>query len=134
MLNPEQHKQISDQIEAYEKRFKVGRVEIPLGDKKFGLEVNEFVANPEIMNSGVQVVEYLVQKPELIKGKIVTDMGTGSGIIGIAAGLLEARKVFMPDVDERAICNAVKNIQSSKLQEVCEAFQSDLFQNFGDKG
>lgn len=133
MLNPEQQKQVSSQIEAYERKFKVGKAEIPLGERKFELEIDEFVANPEIMNSGVQVVEYLAQKPELIKGKIVTDMGTGSGIIGVAAGLLEARKVFMPDIDGRAVRNAAKNIQNLKLQKICEAFQSDLFQNFGER-
>ncbi|MFZ5365389.1 MAG: 50S ribosomal protein L11 methyltransferase [Patescibacteria group bacterium] len=133
MMNSEQQKQVSGQIEAYEQKFKVGKIEIPLGDKKFELEIDEFVANPEIMNSGVQVVEYLAQKPELIKGKTVTDMGTGSGIIGVAAGLLEARKVFMPDIDERAVRNATKNIQNLRLQGICDAFQSDLFQNFDNK-
>jgi methylase of polypeptide subunit release factors len=133
VLNIDQKKQILDQIGAYEKKFKIGKIEIPLGEKKFELEIDEFVANPEIMNSGLQVVDYLGKNPGLVKGKVVTDMGTGSGIIGIAAGLLEANKVFMPDIDNRAVKNANKNIQSLGLQKFCETFQSDLFENFYNK-
>jgi len=133
MLNPEQDKQVSNQIEAYERKFKVGLTKIPLGSRNFELEVDEFVANPEIMNSGIQIVEYLAVRPEIVENKIVTDMGTGSGIIGISSALLKAKKVFMPDIDDRAVMNAVKNINRLSLGEVCESFQSDLFDKFGDR-
>ncbi len=133
MLNPAQKNQIESQIEAYEKQDKIGRIKIPLARKEFELEIDPFVANPEIMNAGVRVVEYLSLKPEVVKGKIVTDMGTGSGMLGIASGLLGARKVFMPDIDGRAVTNARKNVETLKLSDICDVFQSDLFSNFGDR-
>lgn len=133
MLTPEQQAQIARQIEAYEHMVGSGTLTIPFGTGALELDVEPFVASPEIMNSGVQVVEYLVQHPELVKGKIVTDMGTGTGIIGVAAGKLEAKRVFMPDIDERAVLNAQINIQKHRLQEICEALESDLFSAYGDR-
>jgi len=133
MLNSEQRKQIESQVEAYEKKEKTGRIKIPLAGKEFELEVDPFVANPAIMNAGVKVVEYFGLKPEIVKSKIVTDMGTGSGMIGVASGLLGAQKIFMPDIDGHAVINARKNVEALGLSDVCDVFKSDLFNNFGNR-
>ena len=133
MLNPEQQKQTARQIEAYEREASARVVSVPFGEKALELNVEQFVANPEIMNSGIQVVEYLQKNPDLVKGRVVTDMGTGCGIIGIASGLLGAQEVLMPDVDERAVKNALENIERLNMGGVCETFQSDLFNNFAGK-
>lgn len=133
MLRPEQSLQISRQIEAYENNYGVGLVKVPFGEQTINLKVDKYVANPEIMNSGIQLINFLAARPDLVKGKIVTDMGTGCGIIGLAAGLIGAESVFMPDIDERAVKNAQVNISALKLEKNCEAFQSDLFSNYGDR-
>ena len=57
-------------------------------------------------------------------------MGTGSGIIGISAALLGARKAYMADIDPRAVENAKKNIAKYRLENKCNVFQSDLFSEF----
>ena len=44
-----------------------------------------------------------------VKGKRVLDLGTGSGILAIAAALLGATEVVGLDIDERAIDTAQKN-------------------------
>ena len=134
MLNTEQQLQIHRQIEAYEREGKKGslRVAVPLRSRSFLLEVKPFVANPTIMNSGLQVVEFLAARPELVKGKAVTDMGTGSGIIGIAAALLGASFVLMPDKDRQAVSCAEKNIKINGLVGCCLAFWSDLFSSLQD--
>lgn len=129
MLTPEQRSQISRQMEAYQAQKGSSIVKIPFGEQSFALQVDSLVANPDIMNSGIQVVEFLKQHPDRVKDKVVVDMGTGSGIIGVAAGLLEAKSVLMADIDEKAVQNALANINKFKLAN-CQAFQSDLFSNF----
>ncbi len=91
------------------------------------------MASPEVMNSGPQMVNFLVEHPDLIREKIVTDMGTGSGILGIAVAKLGAKFVFMSDIDNKAVKNSQTNISKLKLDNICESFQSDLFSNFGDR-
>ena len=58
-LKPEQEAQIGSQIEAYEAQKKTSLVAVPFGGSLIGLEVDPKVANPEIMNSGAQVVQFL---------------------------------------------------------------------------
>ncbi|MDD4628647.1 MAG: methyltransferase [Candidatus Peribacteraceae bacterium] len=130
MLTPEQQRQIESQVEAYEKHRGTGIVNVPLGKEQLALQVDEFVAHPEIMNSGVQVMQYLVEHPELVKDKNVTDMGTGCGIIGLAAAQLGARHVLMSDIDPHAVTNARKNVEKLGKDEICDVFQSDLFAEY----
>lgn len=130
MLTKIQKRQILTQVKAYEKNQRVQKTTIPFGKKEIELEIDPYVANPNIMNSGVQMVNYLIKHKKLIKGKIVTDMGTGSGILGIAAAKLGAKVVFMSDIDKAAVKNAKKNVSKLKLNNICTVLQGDLFENF----
>ncbi|MBI5389497.1 50S ribosomal protein L11 methyltransferase [Candidatus Woesearchaeota archaeon] len=85
------------------------------------------------MNSGVQLATYIAQHPELVSGKVVTDMGTGCGIQGIVAALLGAQKVYMADIDMGAVANAQLNVIHHDLEKKCEVFQGDLFANYGTR-
>lgn len=51
-----------------------------------------------------------------IKGKIVADFGCGTGILGVGALLLGAKKVFFVDIDNSALLIARQNITSLNLQ------------------
>lgn len=132
-LSRKQKEQIEKQIQEYERQEGTKVVEVPFGEDKLELEVDQFVANPDIMNSGVQIVKYLVEKPYLVRGKVVTDIGTGCGIIGVAAALLGARKVYLLDVDEKAVENAKRNVSKFGLDKICECFQSDLFKRYDSR-
>ena len=132
ILNPQQRKQISSQIDAYEKKVGVGNVKVPFLDSSFDLIIDEYVANPLIMNSGFEMVNYLASRAEIIKGKTVIDIGTGSGIVGIAAALLGAKNVIMSDIEDRAVTNAQKNVDRLRLGKVCKVFKSDLFEKYKD--
>lgn len=133
MLNSKQHKQVQRQIAAYEKRQRVDRIAIPIRTEKYIIEIDPLVANPRIMNSGLQMVQYLLERPHLVNGKTVIDMGTGCGILGVVAGLLGARKVFMMDISEEAVTNAKRNIQRLELDHYCEAFRSNLFSAYSNR-
>ncbi|GAH53269.1 unnamed protein product, partial [marine sediment metagenome] len=131
VLTKEQENQINLQIEAYEKQ--IGSETVIVWSNGLELIIDPYVANPNIQNSGVQLVQYLSDNPHLVKGKIVTDMGTGSGIIGISAALLGARKINLIDIDPRAVKNVKKNIAKHKLQDKCNVFLSDLFGEFSSR-
>ncbi len=47
-----------------------------------------------------------------ITGKVIADLGCGTGIIGIGAGLLGAKKVFFVDSDKNALLITQKNINT----------------------
>lgn len=132
-MKPEQFDQIIKQVNLYEKQTDTRLVKISLGSIKINLEVDPKVANPEIMNSGIQIIKFLTERPEIIDGKIINDMGTGCGIIGITAALLKAKKVFMEDIDSVAVENARRNTIKLNLKDKTEVFVSDLFSAYKDR-
>ncbi|MEG0766964.1 MAG: 50S ribosomal protein L11 methyltransferase, partial [Clostridia bacterium] len=56
----------------------------------------------------------------------VLDVGTGSGILSIAAALLGARRVLAVDLDPTAVRVARENIEHNHLAQVVEAREGDL--------
>jgi len=61
-----------------------------------------------------------------LSGKSVLDLGTGSGILAIAAGLLGARDVLATDIDPEALKIARENVELNRLGEIVKLQQSDL--------
>lgn len=129
-MNDEQENQIRKQIAAYEAGQGEGEFKLLVNGEEFPIDLFPFVASPKVMNSGSQLAEYFLQRKELVTNKTVMDMGTGSGIVGIVCALLGAKKVYMPDIDKRAVENAQHNIDKLNLGNICEAFVSDLFNDF----
>lgn len=52
-----------------------------------------------------------------VKGKNVIDFGCGSGILGIAAAMLEARHVWAVDIDPQAITASESNAKLNQVDE-----------------
>lgn len=61
-----------------------------------------------------------------VPGKSVLDLGTGSGILAIAAGLLGARDVLATDIDPEALKIARENVELNRLDKLVKLQQSDL--------
>ena len=59
-------------------------------------------------------------------GDSVTDVGTGSGILGMVAARLGASKVFMTDNDEKAVAAANYNVKLNCLEGVCYPMMANL--------
>jgi predicted nicotinamide N-methyase len=73
---------------------------------------------------GLVLARYLLNKPEIVAGRCVLDMGAGSGIVGIAAAKAGAAKVYAADVDPYAIVSIELN---AALNEVMiDAVLADL--------
>ncbi|MDQ0224815.1 50S ribosomal protein L11 methyltransferase [Metabacillus niabensis] len=60
------------------------------------------------------------------KGDKVIDVGTGSGVLSIAAGLLGAKQVVALDLDQVAVESARLNCKLNKVQNVVTVSQNNL--------
>ncbi len=67
----------------------------------------------------------LLEKLDLLD-KTVIDIGTGSGILGIATAKLGAKSVYMTDIDEKAVLVARENVEKNGVGDVCVVEAKDL--------
>ena len=72
---------------------------------------------------------------EIVKfGDIILDVGTGTGILFIAALKLGAGKAIARDIDPDAIDEAWRNVNLNGINpKVCEISQGDLLKNFKEE-
>ncbi|WP_300457541.1 50S ribosomal protein L11 methyltransferase [Desulfobacula sp.] len=65
--------------------------------------------------SGQAMARYLLDNPQLIKGKRVLDFGCGSGVAAIAASKTGAAKVWACDIDPYAVHATTLNCQFNSV-------------------
>ena len=63
-----------------------------------------------------------------VSGKTVIDVGTGSGILGIASILSDAKSAYMCDIDSTAIDTAKENARLNNVSDRCEVERADLLE------
>jgi ribosomal protein L11 methyltransferase len=71
----------------------------------------------------IQALERTVQK-----GDKIIDVGTGSGVLSIAAAMLGAEKVEAFDLDQVAVDSATMNIELNHVQNVVHVSQNNLLE------
>ena len=71
---------------------------------------------------------------EYLPTETVIDVGTGSGILGIAAAKLGAKKVFMTDIDYVAVSSAKHNCELNGVGDKCEVDLNNLLSDKDVKG
>ncbi len=62
---------------------------------------------------GQALARYLLDHPELARGKSVLDLGSGSGLTAIAALKAGAREVCAADIDTLALASVIENAQAN---------------------
>lgn len=76
--------------------------------------------------AGQALARYVMDRPELVRGKRVVDFGAGSGVAGIAAALVGAASVVAVDIDELALRVAQSNAEENGVTiEVATAISED---------
>ncbi|TNF86052.1 MAG: methyltransferase [Gammaproteobacteria bacterium] len=73
--------------------------------------------------SGLALARYLLANPDWVRGRTVVDLGSGSGVAGIAAALAGAAQVIACDTDPHARLATERN---AALNEVEISVQSGL--------
>ncbi|MBF7082607.1 50S ribosomal protein L11 methyltransferase [Desulfallas sp. Bu1-1] len=72
---------------------------------------------------------------ELVRGgEEVYDVGTGSGILAVAAALLGARRVTAVDIDELAVRTARENAERNGVSDRVAVVQGNLLNNLAGPG
>lgn len=69
----------------------------------------------------IQALERTVES-----GDLVVDVGTGSGVLSVAAALLKAKRVQALDLDEVAVQSAIQNVELNNVQETVSVSQGNL--------
>lgn len=74
--------------------------------------------------SGQVLAQYILDNPELVKGKKILDFGSGSGVVAIAAMKAGAKQAIACDIDPDALISCAEN---AKLNHVKITLSDDLF-------
>ncbi len=77
----------------------------------------------------IELLEHYVSPEE-----VVLDIGTGSGILGISAIKLGAKKAVMTDIDQVAVLSANHNAEINGVANKCSVLRSDLLNGVTDLG
>ena len=80
---------------------------------------------------GQAVARYVLDHPEMVAGRRVLDLASGSGLVAIAAGLAGATEVIANDVDPYAIAAITLNARANAVA-VTGAY-GDLLDGEGDE-
>ncbi len=73
---------------------------------------------------GQALARYILDNPELVCGKRVLDLGSGSGLTAIVAKKAGARDVIAADIDELALASVLLNAAANKVS--VEVVSDDL--------
>ncbi|CAH0140472.1 Ribosomal protein L11 methyltransferase [Peribacillus sp. Bi96] len=66
-------------------------------------------------------------------GDLVVDVGTGSGVLSIAAALLDAKKIQSLDLDEVAVQSAIQNVELNNVQDRVTVSQGNLLDGVNEQ-
>lgn len=131
-LTQEQQSQIDFQLENHKhSRYEV---DIVLTDEKI---LKNFTVLPDVLRpdkmAALCLARWLFFNNGLYIGKTVIDLGCGSGIQGIVAGVYGAKKVIFSDIALEPIENTKINIEKYNIADKSEIFQGDLFEKIKEK-
>ncbi|WP_260284735.1 50S ribosomal protein L11 methyltransferase [Peribacillus aracenensis] len=76
----------------------------------------------------IQALERTVQP-----GDLVVDVGTGSGVLSIAAALLDAKRIQSLDLDEVAVQSAQQNVELNNVQDKVSVSQGNLLDGVNEQ-
>jgi predicted nicotinamide N-methyase len=74
--------------------------------------------------SGQVMARYLLDNPDIVKGRVVSDFGCGSGVVAIAASLAGATRSIGLDIDPNALTACRLNADLNQVNlELCDSLE-----------
>ena len=67
-------------------------------------------------SGGQALARYVLDHPDVVRGKCVLDFGSGSGLVAIAAAISGAAEVLAADIDPTAVTAAALNAEINGVQ------------------
>lgn len=71
--------------------------------------------------SGLAMARWLLKNPTLVRGRVVADLGSGSGVVAIAAAMAGAQTVYACDNDAAALAASQANAALNQVDLNCVA-------------
>jgi predicted nicotinamide N-methyase len=78
-----------------------------------------------LWSGGLALAHFIRQYPQTVRGKSVLDIGSGSGLVGIAAAREGARTVLCADIDPHACAAIQLNAAANRVR--VEVTSADMF-------
>ncbi|GKY98888.1 hypothetical protein MPSEU_000844700 [Mayamaea pseudoterrestris] len=103
-------------ITVHSRQFSVRQVQRGEIDETYG-------TGATVWPAAVVLIKYLEKHQQLVKDKIVVDLGAGTGVTSIAAAMLGAKQVVCTDGEDSVVSLARDNVRSAQKQ--LEAHQCD---------
>lgn len=88
------------------------------------------ISGQKLWCGSVSVMEYLLEKPDLVRDRSVIELGAGTGLLGMICSRLGARSVYLTDHDEKSLTHmrndcARNNVEATVVHEL-NWFEPDL--------
>lgn len=71
------------------------------------------------------MMKFMLDHEDRIRGKVVLDMGCGTGVLGILAAKMKAEKVYAIDIDAVAAQSAFDNAWKNRVSKTVESYCGD---------
>jgi predicted nicotinamide N-methyase len=68
--------------------------------------------------SGLATARWLLENPDIVHNQVVVDLGSGSGVVAVAASLAGAKTVFACDIDPMAQDATTANAQINTVEVI----------------
>ena len=94
------------------------------------ITANELIIEPKMsFGTGHHQTTQLMMRQAIeidMGGKVVLDMGCGTGILGILAADLGAKSVLAIDIESRCVENTQENAELNRCNHILKAFKGDV--------
>ncbi len=131
-LNEHQRKQVEMQLKQHNHPNYETDIVLGSGHMLKNFSVHSKVLRPDKLTT-LYLAQWLFFNNGMYLDKTVLDMGSGSGILGVVAGLHGAKKVIFSDLSPAAVENTKENITKFELQDKSSTFHGDLFEKIDEK-
>lgn len=98
---------------------------------KLPVYINPSIAFGTGEHESTKIALYLLSQVSFVSK--VLDVGTGSGILGIASSKMGAKEVHLIDIDFNALQNTKENVLLNDALAQCKIYQSSFLSNVIDK-